>query len=72
MKYRKSKNYMNITVVEKFLIGSILKGENDIVINNKNMPRVRIELTTLRLWDLRAAYCATEAMVLSALAFVDQ
>ena len=25
------------------------------------MPRVRIELTTLRLWDLRAAYCATEA-----------
>ena len=28
----------------------------------KNMPRVRIELTTLRLWDLRAAYCATEAL----------
>ena len=25
------------------------------------MLRVRIELTTLRLWDLRAAYCATEA-----------
>ena len=27
----------------------------------KDLPRVRIELTTLRLWDLRAAYCATEA-----------
>ena len=25
------------------------------------LPRVRIELTTLRLWDLRAAYCAIEA-----------
>ena len=29
------------------------------------MPRVRIELTTLGLWDLRAACCATEAHVLS-------
>ena len=27
----------------------------------KNLPRVRIELTTFRLWDWRAAYCATEA-----------
>lgn len=25
------------------------------------LPRVRLELTTLGLWDLRAAYCATEA-----------
>ena len=25
------------------------------------LPRVRIELTTLRLWDSRAAYCAIEA-----------
>ena len=25
------------------------------------MPRVRIELTTFRLWDWRAAYCANEA-----------
>jgi hypothetical protein len=30
--------------------------------HKKRMPQVRIELTTLRLWDLRAAYCATEAM----------
>ena len=27
----------------------------------KKMPRVRIELTTFRLWDWRAAYCANEA-----------
>ena len=27
----------------------------------KNVPRVRIELTTFRLWDWRAAYCANEA-----------
>ena len=27
-----------------------------------SLPRVRLELTTLGLWDLRAAYCATEAM----------
>ena len=26
-----------------------------------DLPRVRIELTTLRLWDSRAAYCALEA-----------
>ncbi len=26
-----------------------------------NLPRVRIELTTFRLWDWRAAYCANEA-----------
>ena len=62
MKYRTSQNYMNITAVEKFLIGNTLRREKDITIN-KNMPRVRIELTTLRLWDLRAAYCATEASV---------
>ncbi len=27
----------------------------------KVMPRVRIELTAFRLWDWRAAYCATKA-----------
>ena len=27
----------------------------------KRMPRVRLELTTFRLWDWRAAYCANEA-----------
>lgn len=27
----------------------------------KYMPRVRLELTTFRLWDWRAAYCANEA-----------
>ena len=27
----------------------------------KIMPRVRLELTAFRLWDWRAAYCATEA-----------
>ena len=27
----------------------------------KLMPRVRLELTTFRLWDWRAAYCANEA-----------
>ena len=48
MKYRTSQNYMNITAVEKFLIGNTLRREKDITIN-KNMPRVRIELTTLRL-----------------------
>ncbi len=26
-----------------------------------NLPRVRIELTTFRLWDWRATYCANEA-----------
>ena len=26
------------------------------------MPRVRLELTAFRLWDWRAAYCATEAI----------
>ena len=26
------------------------------------MPRVRLELTAFRLWDWRAAYCATEAV----------
>ena len=26
------------------------------------MPSVRIELTTFRLWDWRAAYCANEAL----------
>ena len=41
---------MNSAVVEKFLIGSILRSKKDLVVNNnKNMPRVRIELTTLRL-----------------------
>ena len=29
----------------------------------KSVPRVRIELTTLRLWDSRAAYCAIEACI---------
>ena len=29
----------------------------------KCVPRVRIELTTLGLWDLRAAYCAIEAQL---------
>ena len=29
----------------------------------KRVPLVRIELTTFRLWDWRAAYCATEAHV---------
>ena len=37
------------------------------------MPRVRLELTAFRLWDWRAAYCATEAgwkpLVVSALFF---
>ena len=33
------------------------EGENKI----KDMPRVRLELTAFRLWDWRAAYCATEA-----------
>ena len=28
----------------------------------KVMPRVRIELTTFRLWDWHAAYCAIEAL----------
>ena len=28
---------------------------------NKSLPRVRLELTAFRLWDWRAAYCATEA-----------
>ena len=28
----------------------------------KILPRVRIELTTFRLWDWRAAYCAIEAL----------
>ena len=28
----------------------------------KKLPRVRIELTTFRLWDWRAAYCANEAL----------
>ena len=32
-----------------------------LVKNEKVLPRVRIELTTLRLWDSRAAYCAIEA-----------
>ena len=27
----------------------------------KKLPRVRIELTAFRLWDWRAAYCATKA-----------
>ena len=29
--------------------------------NEKIMPPVRLELTAFRLWDWRAAYCATEA-----------
>ena len=29
----------------------------------KPLPRVRLELTTFRLWDWRAAYCANEAPV---------
>ena len=29
----------------------------------KQLPRVRIELTTFRLWDWRAAYCANEAQL---------
>ena len=28
---------------------------------SKQMPSVRVELTTFRLWDWRAAYCANEA-----------
>ena len=28
---------------------------------SKEIPRVRVELTTFRLWDWRAAYCANEA-----------
>ena len=28
-----------------------------------DLPRVRLELTAFRLWDWRAAYCATEAWV---------
>ncbi len=30
----------------------------------KKMPPVRIELTTFRLWDWRATYCAKEAFTL--------
>ena len=30
----------------------------------KYMPRVRFELTTSRLWDSRAAYCAIEAFII--------
>ena len=30
--------------------------------NTKHLPRVRLELTTFRLWDWRAAYCANEAV----------
>ena len=29
---------------------------------NNDLPRVRLELTAFRLWDWRAAYCATEAI----------
>ena len=29
--------------------------------NKKDLPPVRLELTAFRLWDWRAAYCATEA-----------
>ena len=29
--------------------------------NKKKLPPVRLELTAFRLWDWRAAYCATEA-----------
>ena len=35
---------------------------------SKNLPRVRIELTAFRLWDWRAAYCATKASYESQLA----
>ena len=28
----------------------------------KDLPRVRLELTAFRLWDWRAANCATEAL----------
>ena len=36
------------------LMGSKMKKKND-------LPRVRLELTAFRLWDWRAANCATEA-----------
>ena len=29
--------------------------------DKKDLPPVRLELTAFRLWDWRAAYCATEA-----------
>ncbi len=35
----------------------------------KNLPRVRIELTAFRLWDWRAAYCATKAWYYKKLTF---
>lgn len=35
--------------------------EREKEIEKKGMPRVRLELTAFRLWDWRAAYCATEA-----------
>ena len=42
--------------------------EHTLAFDDKNaaeiyMPRVRIELTTFRLWDWRAAYCANEAIL---------
>ena len=35
----------------------------------KSLPPVRLELTAFRLWDWRAAYCATEACTRRALDF---
>ena len=34
---------------------------------SSKMPFVRLELTAFRLWDWRAAYCATEAIMKSQL-----
>ena len=61
---------MKITMLAclKLLQSRILKRFFCLETGGKEMPRVRIELTTFRslccdwLWDWRATYCATEAM----------
>ena len=47
----------------RFLIRLKLIAKSSITFrcHKKWLPRVRLELTAFRLWDWRAAYCATEA-----------
>ena len=45
----------------RYFLGRVMRLFGIPGISKNGLPRVRIELTTFRLWDWRAAYCANKA-----------
>ena len=58
-KSRDFRTFLQIFFVRSILKSVLIKPQDEII--KTNLPPVRLELTAFRLWDWRAAYCATEA-----------